>query len=183
MYDPATGGLKPFAPDNFAYLTVPAARTLVVPASQQMVVDGHISVQGHMIVRGDVVDISARHSDGSLYTSITEDEVVEIRPDRLMLYDRHITVQGHLRVNGRISDARDVTVPVFDYGKATLGSGGVAVVLSPMVRTTSSIQLTAAGQPINGKLNYESVIDYTSFEIHTGNGGDNGKVIDWILVN
>lgn len=67
------------------------------------------------------------------------------------------------------------------YGKATL-AGGNATVLTSQILSTSVVQLTAALTTINGKLHYDTVIPGVSFNIHTGNGGDNG-IIDWVILN
>jgi hypothetical protein len=69
-----------------------------------MVVDGPIRVMGHLTVRGEVVDVSARQVEQFFYDLIGVSKVVTVEQDRLLFYSQHITVQGHLRVRGRMVD-------------------------------------------------------------------------------
>lgn len=91
-------------PPNFSYKLVDTGETIEIPLNQQMLVDGHTRVLGHLLVNGELRDISNRQPEKFFYYLIQPSEVVEIYTDRLLLYKRHLTVQGHIRVNGRLEE-------------------------------------------------------------------------------
>lgn len=93
------------SPDNFSYKVISVGETVEIPANQQMLVDGHIRVLGHLLVSGELVDISNRKPEQFFYDTISDGECVVVEPKRLLLYKDHITIQGHLRVLGRMEAA------------------------------------------------------------------------------
>jgi hypothetical protein len=110
-FNPITGkldlvnSLSALSQDQFSYLVVDAAETVEIPEGQQMVVNGHVRVLGHLLVSGELVDISARKPEAFMYDVVEEDEVVVVRNNRLLLYKDHMTISGHLRVLGRLGAA------------------------------------------------------------------------------
>ena len=89
-------------PDNFSHKLIPEGSTVVIPENQQMLIDGHLQVEGHLSVLGEVVDISARAKEQFFYDVINEGDVVVVEPNRLLLFKQHIQIDGHLRINGRL---------------------------------------------------------------------------------
>jgi len=170
------------ATQQFSFKKIEESEVVTVPTNQQMLVDGHTTVLGHLTIVGQLVDISNRKSEKYFYDKIIENEVVEVEQNRLLEYNQHLTVLGHLRVNGRLVDTEKINAQL-TFGKATLGSGGNATVLTSAIHSTSNVQLTASLSPLNGKLHYDTVIDSVSFNIHTGNNSDNGLIIDWLIAN
>lgn len=172
-------------PDNFSYSLVDTGETKVVPLNQQMMVEGQVTVRGHLTVLGELIDISNRQAEQFFYDLIDTGDVVQVNEDRLLQYHGHLTVLGHLRVNGRVVDTAefdDVETEIF-FGKVVLGAGGDVTVSTSHIFSTSVVQLTASLLPLNGKLHYDTVVDGVSFNIHTGNNSDNGNTIDWLIAN
>lgn len=89
--------------DNFSYYNVGAGVTVSIPSNQQMLVDGHVRVEGHMTVLGQLVDISGRKKEQFFYTKIDADDVVVVEQKRLLIYKDHLVNLGHLRVIGQLS--------------------------------------------------------------------------------
>jgi phage baseplate assembly protein gpV len=90
---------------NFSYLTVGVSENITIPAGQQMLVNGHVTVLGHLTVDGDLIDISNRKPEAFFYDVITVDQCVKVSTNRLLLYKDHLTVLGHIRVQGRLAAA------------------------------------------------------------------------------
>jgi hypothetical protein len=90
--------------DNFSYAEVADGESKVVPFNQQMVVDGHVRVLGHLSVLGDLVDISGRTKEQFFYTQISPSDVVVVEPGRLLMYKNHLSILGHLRVLGSLAE-------------------------------------------------------------------------------
>lgn len=86
--------------DNFSYKKIESFQSVTIEENQQMIVNGHVTVLGHLSVFGDLVDISNRNGEEFFYKTIAADKVVEVSVDRLLLYKNHLSVLGHLRVNG-----------------------------------------------------------------------------------
>lgn len=106
-FNPFTGTLdrvdSSSGSDNFSYKRIESGETIAIPENQQMLVDGQVTVLGHLVVRGELVDISNRQVEKFFYDLIDVGEVVIVRANRLLLYKDHLTVLGHLRVNGRLA--------------------------------------------------------------------------------
>lgn len=109
-FNPLTGkldlvgddGAASTAEPNFSFKKIDSGDELEIKENQQMLVDGHITVLGHLLVSGELVDISNRMPEKFFYTKIETDDVVEIAQNRLLLYKNHITIEGHLRVLGEL---------------------------------------------------------------------------------
>lgn len=105
-FNPLTGKLdlvgSGSGADNFSYNLIPDGSVVTIPENQQMLVDGHVTVLGHMLVSGELVDISGRQKEQFFYDLI--DDVVVVEANRLLLYKQHVTVTGHLRVLGRFTE-------------------------------------------------------------------------------
>lgn len=184
--DPGPGGNGQTGTTGFSFKEIKETEIVTIPQGQQMLVDGHVKVLGHLQVLGEVVNISQRQKEKFFFDLIEQGQVEVIEPNRFLGYKDHIRVNGHLRVNGRLSDiGRDRTVvgSIQAMGKATLDGGGSVVIYTDKVRFSSIIQLSAALLPLNGKLHYDSIVEGVSFSVHTGNNGDNGKIVDWIVIN
>lgn len=89
---------------NFSYKLINTGETIVVPEGQQMLVDEHVTVLGHLTVRGEIVDISARAQEHFFYDLIDDSTVVDVIENRLLMFKGHLTVDGVLRVKGRLAE-------------------------------------------------------------------------------
>lgn len=89
---------------NFSYKLIDTGETIVVPSGQQMLVDEHISVLGHLTVLGEVIDISNRAQEHFFYDLIDDSTVVDVIENRLLMFKGHLTVDGVLRVKGRLAE-------------------------------------------------------------------------------
>jgi hypothetical protein len=104
-FNPITGNLDlvgsgSTSAENFSYTLVEENSTKTIPTGQQMLVDGHVRVLGHLLVSGELVNIGARDKEQFFYSKISEDKVVTVEQDRLLFYKQNISVNGHLRVLG-----------------------------------------------------------------------------------
>jgi len=90
---------------NFSFKQVLADEVVEIRARQQMLVDGHVSVLGHMRVLGEIVDVSQRTKEQFFYKKIQLDQVVVVEQDRLLYYRQNLMVYGHLRVLGEVVEA------------------------------------------------------------------------------
>lgn len=171
---------------GFSFKVITENQSITIPENQQMLVDGHMRVFGHLKVLGEIVNISQRQKEKFFFDLIETGQVEIVEPNRFLGYKDHIRINGHLRVNGRLADiGRDRTVvgTIQAMGKAVLDGGGSVVVPTDKVKFSSIIQISSSILPLNGKLHYDSVIEGVSFSVHTGNNGDNGKIVDWIVIN
>ena len=92
------------AVQQFSFKKIESSESITIPENQQMLVDGHTKVLGHMTVLGSMIDISARTARQFFYDVITTNEVVEVPQNMLLLFNNHLTILGHLRVNGRLKE-------------------------------------------------------------------------------
>lgn len=91
------------SPDNFSYRKVDTSETKIIPLNQQMLVEGPVTVLGHLRVLGELIDISNRQAEQFFYDLIDVGQVVVVESNRLLLYKDHLTVLGHIRVLGRLA--------------------------------------------------------------------------------
>lgn len=103
VLNPFTGEFDLISEDNFSFTKIPAGKVVHIRLNQQMLVNGHVTVLGHLRVNGEMIDIYNRQHEQFFYDTIVLGDVVEVYENRLLLYKDHITVLGHLRVNGRLS--------------------------------------------------------------------------------
>lgn len=102
-FDFVGNGTGSTSPENFSYKEIASGETVEIPVRQQMLVDGHVRVLGHLSVNGELIDVSNRGSEKFFYTKVNADETVVVEADRLLLYKNHLTVDGHLRVLGTVA--------------------------------------------------------------------------------
>ena len=54
-FNPFTGQLDLVKPDNFSYETIKTGKTLKIPLNQQMIVHDTITLNGDLILKGQLV--------------------------------------------------------------------------------------------------------------------------------
>jgi hypothetical protein len=104
MYDPASGGLKPYAPDNFSKIEIDTGRVVVIPSGQEMLHVRDLMVRGDLIVRGDTYQIPETDTGGMGWTTIPAGTAVQVPQNRLMLYVTPLNVRGDLMVRGLLKE-------------------------------------------------------------------------------
>lgn len=91
-------------PQNFSYTLIDSGDEIEVPYGQQMIVDGHVRVLGHLLISGDVIDISNRQVEKFFYDRIPSNDTVTVYENRLLMFKNHMVVDGHIRVSGRLAE-------------------------------------------------------------------------------
>lgn len=53
-FNPLTGEFDLVSADNFSYKTIPTGTTVIIPANQQMIVQGDITIVGDLTITGQL---------------------------------------------------------------------------------------------------------------------------------
>lgn len=103
-FNPFTGTLDVVDPNdpNFSYLKVSEGESVLVPANQQMLFDGIITVDGTLEVDGEVNQIVDYTFWAYSWNKIPADVSLLVPVHRDMLVEQGLQVEGRLTVDGRV---------------------------------------------------------------------------------
>lgn len=88
--------------DNFSYTKISTGDFEIIPAGQQMIVFGHIVVDGHLSVLGEMIVTQPVVQEQFFYSTIRSGNTVEVNDDRVLFYRGHLDVLGMIRVSGQV---------------------------------------------------------------------------------